>query len=47
MLISLDLIECVNVFEVGALFGSSSHPTPADASRQEKAPRKPLAGGVI
>jgi hypothetical protein len=47
MLISLDLVECVCFFEVGARFGSSSHPTPADVSRQDKAPRKRVARGVI
>jgi hypothetical protein len=47
MLISLDLDECVDFFEMGALRGSWRYSTPAGKDRQEKALRDQIAEGVI
>jgi len=48
ILISLDLIECVDAFfELGALRGSFAHSIPALEVRQEKALRDGIAEGVI
>jgi hypothetical protein len=47
IVISLDLVERVNVFGMGALGGSWQHSIPLRCSRQEKALREIIAEGVI